>query len=56
MADGSGDDKASGVQAGAARVWAMYYLLIGDLDQGAEWAQRASQRWPKIATLLNLVP
>jgi len=61
---------------GDAPAHALFHLLCGEVDQGADWAEkaieerdlsisiylrfivstdlRASQRWPKIARMLNL--
>ena len=66
----------SGEAVGDARAHALYHLLCGEIDQGADWAEkaleqrdssmmlylrfvvskglRASQRWPKIAQMLDL--
>jgi len=66
----------SGAAVGDARAHALFHLICGEIDQGADWAEkaiaerdssmrfylgfvickrlRASNRWPKIAKMVNL--
>jgi hypothetical protein len=66
----------SGEAPGDARAHALFHLLCGETDEGADWAEkavaqrdssmmvylryvvskrlRASQRWPRIAKMINL--